>query len=202
MQRDVLGNREVEDESAALAILRDVAETVVEVFAGTSARDVDACQLDRPGRRSSEASDGVHEFGLAVSVDAGDADDLSACTVERHAPHLLDASVVTDSQVLDPEQRLTDSTGLFSTRSSTSRPTMSRASRSSVAPAAGTVSTFLPSQDRDSVGDLEHFVQLVGDEDDRHPLALEAREDAEELAASCGVSTAVGSSRIKMSARR
>ena len=59
---------------------------------------------------------------------------------------------------------------------------MSCARLSSVAPAAGSVSIFLPApQDGDPVGDLEHLVQLVADEDDRHALALEALEDPEEL---------------------
>ena len=44
------------------------------------------------------------------------------------------------------------------------------------------MSTFLPAAEhRDPVGDLEHLVQLVRDEDDRHPLGDEAAEDLEEL---------------------
>ena len=53
---------------------------------------------------------------------------------------------------------------------------------SSVAPSRGTVSIFRPApEDGDPVGDLEHLVQLVADEDDRHALALEALEDPEQL---------------------
>ncbi len=37
-------------------------------------------------------------------------------------------------------------------------------------------------QHGDPVGDLEHLVQLVADEDDRHALALKTLEDPEELA--------------------
>ena len=37
-------------------------------------------------------------------------------------------------------------------------------------------------QDRDPVGDLEHLVQLVADEDDRHALARERAQDLEQLA--------------------
>ena len=47
---------------------------------------------------------------------------------------------------------------------------------------AASRSTLPRRSTRDPVGDLEHLVQLVADEDDRHPLALEAREDREELA--------------------
>ena len=59
---------------------------------------------------------------------------------------------------------------------------MSRASSSSVAPAAESVSICLAApQHGDAVGDLEHLVQLVADEDDRQALALEGLEDPEEL---------------------
>src|SRR5438309_8927941 len=38
-----------------------------------------------------------------------------------------------------------------------------------------------PPQDGDAVSDLEHFVQLVADEDDRLAVRLEAANDREEL---------------------
>ena len=38
------------------------------------------------------------------------------------------------------------------------------------------------SKDGDAICDLEHLVQLVADEDDRHALALEISQDGEELA--------------------
>ena len=68
-----------------------------------------------------------------------------ARTLERHAAHLLDPAVVDDVQVLDLEQHVARAAAAgFSTRSSTSRPTIARASDSSVAPSRGTVSIFLP----------------------------------------------------------
>ena len=58
--------------------------------------------------------------------------------------------------------------GGFSTRNSTSRPTIRLASCGLVMPAAGTVATYLPvAQHRDAVGNGQHLVQLVTDEDDR-----------------------------------
>ena len=36
-------------------------------------------------------------------------------------------------------------------------------------------------KDGDAVGDLEHLVELVADEDDRQPLARERAEDPEQL---------------------
>ena len=58
-------------------------------------------------------------------------------------------------------------------------------------------------QDGDPVGDLEHLVQLVADEDDRLAVGLRGcLTIAKSSVASCGVSTAVGSSRIRISAPR
>ena len=99
---------------------------------------VPACRAAQPGDR-------VDQLGLPVAVDAGDADDLAAAHVERHAAHLLDARA--------RRRRVRSSTsssgspgcaGAFSTRSSTSRPTISRASPPRSRPRAGSVSTFLP----------------------------------------------------------
>ena len=72
--------------------------------------------------------------------------------------------------------------GPLSTRSSTSRPTMSVARLSSVAPSRGTVSIVLPRRRTViAVGDVEHLVELVGDEDDRLALGLERAQDREQL---------------------
>ena len=109
--------------------------------------------------------------------------DLSRTDLERHAPHLLDASVVTDPQVLDSgatphplDAALFDPKQHFAPDHESGELLLGRTR------GGQGLDDLAPSQDRDSIGDLEHFVQLVGDEDDRHPLALEAREDAEQLA--------------------
>ena len=66
--------------------------------------------------------------------------------------------------------------GGLSTRSSTSRPTISRASDSSVAPSVGDrVDPLAAPQHGDAVGDLEHLVELVRDEDDRRAVGLQRR---------------------------
>ena len=43
------------------------------------------------------------------------------------------------------------------------------------------VDLLAAAEDADPVGDLEHLVQLVRDEDDRHPVGLEVAEDLEQL---------------------
>ena len=155
-----------------------------------------ASSLRKPGDR-------VDQLGLSVAVDAGDADDLAAAHLERNASHLRDTAVVADVQILDVEQRLPVLAGVFSTRSSTSRPTISRARLSSVAPAAGRVSTSFPRRRtviRSAISSTS--LSLWRDEDDREPSCVSVPRIANSSSASCGVSTAVGSSRMRMSARR
>ena len=70
----------------------------------------------------------------------------------------------------------------FSTRSSTSRPTISRASERSVAPSVGhRVDLLAAPQDGHAVGDVEHLVELVRDEDDRRALGRQRAQDAEQV---------------------
>src|SRR6185437_16583484 len=65
-----------------------------------------AGDLDRAALEAAQAGEGVDQLGLAVAVDARDPDDLPRPHVERDAPHLLQAAVVENVQVLDCEQRL------------------------------------------------------------------------------------------------
>ena len=95
------------------------------------------------------------------------------------------------------------SDGRFSTRSSTSRPTIIRASPSSVAPSRGTVSIFLPRRStviRSAISSTSFSLWLM--KMIEVPSAWSDLMIANSSPASCGVSTAVGSSRIRISASR
>ena len=123
--------------------------------------------------------------------------------LEGDASHLLDPPLVADVETVDLEQ------GLARRGAPSSRPQQHLATDHQLGeallgrPGGGQrLDELAAPQDGDAVGDLEHLVQLVADEDDRHALAYEGLEDPEELLASWGVSTAVGSSRIRMSACR
>ena len=59
---------------------------------------------DRPAVALPQAGDRVDQLGLAVAVDAGDADDLARADVEATRRDLLDPAVVDDVQPLDLEQ--------------------------------------------------------------------------------------------------
>ena len=82
VQGDVLGEREVEHEPAALAVLRDVAEPRVEAVAAALVGDVLVADLDPARRDPAQAGERVDQLGLAVAVDAGDPDDLAAADLE------------------------------------------------------------------------------------------------------------------------
>ena len=105
-----------------------------------------------------------------------------------------------------PRRSSSGSAGLaavLSTRSRTSRPTISRARLASVAPSAGRVSTSLPRRStvmRSAISSTSFSLWLMKMID--LPCAVRPRTISNSSRASCGVSTAVGSSRTRMSALR
>ncbi len=102
MQRDVLRNRELQHEATALPVLGDVAEARVVVAEGVDVRDVRAVEPHAARRDRPQAAERVDQLGLAVAVDAGDADDLAGPHLERDVAHLLDPTVVERLQVPRP----------------------------------------------------------------------------------------------------
>lgn len=59
---------------------------------------------------------------------------------------------------------------------------------------------MVPAHNADVIGLLHDLAQFVGDQDDGFALLFEAVQDAEEVVGLVGVSTPVGSSRIRISA--
>ena len=107
VEREVLGQREVEHEPAPVAVLGDVARARRRANRGRSSPVTSSPPIaTRPpttGRRPAIASISSR---LAVAVDAGDADDLARAHLEGDAAHGLEAALVAHLQVLDVEQRL------------------------------------------------------------------------------------------------
>ncbi len=171
----------------------------------------DSSVMSRPDERDAAAVDPpqpasrLDQLRLAVAVDAGDPTISPARTSNETSAHLLDAR---DRRGRGASTRSSGSPGRRCRpsllRSSTSRPTIRRASSSSVAPSADSVSIDLAATKHgDPVGDVEHLVELVADEDDRQSLTRRAcARMPKSSPASWGVSTAVGSSRMRTSARR
>ena len=107
MQRDVLGEREVEDQPSPLAVFRDVPQARVEALASGLVGDVLPTGDDAPGLRLAEARQRFDELRLAVPVDARDADDLAGPHLEGDAADALEAAVFEDAKILDSQERLT-----------------------------------------------------------------------------------------------
>ena len=179
VQGEVLGEREVEHEPAALAVLGDVADAGVErARARSRAGDVARRRRDRPARRPAQPGDRLDQLA------SGRCRRRRRCRRSRpRAPRTTTprtaSSPRSSTHVRDPRPRAAARpacAGAFSTRSSTSRPTISSRERLPRSrPRSARVSIFLPRRSTViAVGDLEHLVQLVADEDDRHALARSA----------------------------
>ena len=106
MERHVLGQRELEHEAAALAILRDVADARVEDPVRARVREISACDRKAAALDLSQARERLDQLRLAVAVDAGYADDLSGTYLERHPTNGLELPLVQDVEVSDVKERL------------------------------------------------------------------------------------------------
>ena len=165
-----------------MPVLGDVAHPGVEHRAGARVRDVLAVEDDAPGRGVTEARDRIDQLRLAVGVDAGEPDDLASADGEADVANGLEPAVVVHVEVLDLEQRLpgmrgglVDAKQHLASDHHPREPFLRRALR------RNRVDELAAPQRRDPVGDLEHLVELVRDEDDRLALLLERTDDLEEL---------------------
>ena len=121
-----------------------------------------------------QPDDALDQLGLAVALDAGDADHLAAVDGEarrRRAPR--GRRCVASAEALDARAPATVGhrrlAGLPATGSSL--PTISSASWRAVTSSGSTVATVVPARITVIVvGDREHLVELVRDEDDREAL--------------------------------
>ena len=145
VQREVLGQGERQHEAAQMAVLRNVTDAGVERLFRLRVREVMSVDHDPARFHVAQAGDCVDQLALAVRVDACEPEDLACTHVEAHAAHgLSDRDRRSPS---GPRPRSSGSPGcpgFFSTRRSTSRPTIIRARLSSVGRRPGSVSTTTP----------------------------------------------------------
>ena len=141
-----------------------------------------AGELDGSARRLAQARQGLDQLVLAVAGDPRDSEDLARTDIEADPLDGLVSAVVRDMQVRDDESRL--GRVRFTAVDDELDVAADHQRRQIVLvglrrnPRAHHLA---PPDDRDPVGDLEHLVQLVADEDDRVTLGGEASEDLEDL---------------------
>ena len=156
-----------------------------------------ALEPHRPAGRRADAGEHLEELGLAVAGDAGDADDLAGAHRQVDGLQPRDALRVDEVEVRAPRGPPGRAlAGVFSTRSSTRRPTITSASSAGVVSAVTKRPHHLAAPHHaDRVGHRHDLAELVGDEDDRLALGLQVLEDAEEV-------VGLGRASARRSARR
>ena len=165
-----------------MPILGDMAEAFVEVTPRRLVRHVVGRQFDAAGLDRSEARDGVDQLGLPVAVNARNTDDLAGSDLERHVPNLLEPTVVANVQALYAEECRCRSGRSFVDLEKDFSPDHERRELF-LGRAFGRQCLYdlSSTQDGYTVRDVENFIQLVADEDDRHAFARERPEDPEQL---------------------
>ena len=126
--------------------------------------------------------DGLHELVLAVARDPGHAEDLAGADLEAHAPDGLLSTVVVHVQVLDAQLHGAEDgfTAVgdeldVSADHQLREVVLIRLAREPRADDAAAP------DDGDPVGDLQHLIQLVADEQNAVALVREAPEHREDL---------------------
>ncbi len=165
----------------AVAVLGDVADALLAALAGGPGGDLLVDEGDRAGVGGLEADERVDQLGLAVALDAGDAEDLArvdgeADVVEEGlaARHLL-------AQLVDGDDRAVGHRGLGGLGGGqlAADHHLGELARGGLGGDRG-ADGGTAADDGDLVGDGEDLAQLVGDEDDRQALGLELAEVVEE----------------------
>ena len=146
-------------------------------------RVMSAClERDPPGGRSPQPGDRLDELALTVAVDARDADDLALPHLQADPVHQLDAALVDNRQIGHGQHRGARLAGLFVDLqqhiAADHQPRQLLAGR----PLGGQRADHLAAaQHGDPVGDLQHLVQLMGDEDDRRAALRQRADGGEQL---------------------
>ena len=203
VERDVLGERELEHEPAPLAILGNVADSRVEHPPRRSRGGYRCARRPRidPACDRPQAGDRVDQLGLAVPVDAGDRrrSRPRARSSDTSATFSIPRSSTT-LQSVDLERDLTRLATASSRRAAAprGRPSSARATPRS-RPPPERCRSVLPRRStviRSAISStsLSLWVMKMID----FPSAFSRSMIAKSSAASCGVSTAVGSSRIRI----
>jgi hypothetical protein len=151
-------------------------------LARTRVGDVPSADGDLPGVQRAQADDRFDELRLPVALHAGDRDDLARANLQVKALDRHLQAVVTDEEVAQLEHHvagLRRALGDDQLHVAPDHQVRQLLARRGLGVRGARHAA--PAQDDDLVGDLDHLVELVGDEDDRRPGRRERADDAEQL---------------------
>jgi len=135
-----------------------------------------------PKEGLSRPRDGFEKFRLSVAVDSGDTHDFAGTYGQGDVVERSDATVVDHGEVGDLEhglarvrRRVLDPQQHLAAHHHGGDPLLGEAQR------GNGVDDAAVADDRDHVGDRKHFVELVGDEDDRDAGLRQLADDDEHV---------------------
>lgn len=181
----VLPERGLKQQSVPVAVLRDDGHAVLPALARRGSGDVGAVQAEHTVVEGAHAHDGVDQFGLAVALDARDAEDLALVDGEgdavEHGTHHPVRVGGGQSQVVDGEHRRVGDGRLagLRRRQLAADHQLGELLGRGVRRVGGAHRRTAPDH-RDLVGDGEDLAELVRDEDDGQAFGLELAQVVEE----------------------
>ena len=149
------------------AIFGDVGDAGSSYRGGRGAGQVAPADLDLAADDWPETGDRLGELALAISGHARDAEDLAVADLEGEIVDHMQAAIADDAEVADGEGGFRAGRGSIDRRRGHLPADHHPGQRAAIDLARrDRADRLATAQDRDAVGNAEHFVQLVRDEDD------------------------------------
>jgi len=200
LERGIAPQVEVQDQPVAVPVIADVRRVVLDEVPRAPARRVQPGDGDLARFQGTHARDGLHQLALPVAIDPGDAQNFPGVHLQAQTAHGGQPAVVDHAQIARVDQAFVPAgsrAGLARVR----RVLVARqgqharlligpqvrqvvpdhfARQGVLVGVAGQRAVDHPpgAQHRDEVGHLQHFFQLVADEDDGLTLFRHPAQDA------------------------
>ena len=181
-KRSVLPKRRIQEQTLSMAILGHIAQASFAAISHRGTGDVIAEQRNRSGISLCGADDRVDQFGLAVPLDTGNADNLTFMDPEADAIDNRTAVGPVDRQIAHLKCRLVGDSRVrrFGAWQFASDHQFGEIGCGDVG-SIDRVDCLAATEHGDPVSDLQHFLQLVVDEDDRRTISLQLAQVVEQL---------------------
>ena len=183
IQDQVIGNRVTLDHAELMTIFRNVRDARVDQLARRGISHLLPGQSHLATEGMSQAGQGLDQFSLAVALHAGDAQHFSGMDFKRDTGHGFMLALVLDAQTFHLQHGLFR-LGVFFLHGQIAPRGPPSSTPGCVHPiccGVGLADDAAAAQHRNAVGDGQHFLQLVGDEDDRDAALRQFAHDAEQI---------------------